>query len=79
MSNYNYEVSLPIIGYVIVSVESDTPLSEPEAIDAALNTDISTANIEEWDVHTKVVSGNIFHGVQNCAEVLGSWEEEYED
>lgn len=76
MNKYNYEVALPITGYIVVTVESDTPLEEEEAVWSAMNGDLSIDNIEEWDVHNRIVSGNVFHGIRNEAEVVDSWEEE---
>lgn len=55
-----YQVTLPISGYVLVTVEAD---SESEAIEKALLEDIKLTDIEEWEAHDKVVEGNVWRGV----------------
>ena len=75
MAKYNYEVVVPITGYAVVTVESDAPLSEDEAIELACNSEITMGNIEEWDTCEKVVEGNVCYAIQWCAEVVDEWEE----
>lgn len=76
MTKYNYEIVLPITGRVLVTVDSDAPLSKEEAIEAAFSSEITTDDIEEWDVCEKVVEGNVCYAIQWYAEVVGEWEED---
>lgn len=59
-----YSVTLPIAGYAIVEVEAD---SEEAAIDAALGSDVTMRDIEEWSVLKAIVTGNILHTSPNDA------------
>ena len=61
-----YEVRLPIAGFVVVSVEAN---DETEALNKAMNSDISTDDIEEWDVYEYITQGNVFYGSLNEYEV----------
>ena len=74
MSKY-YDVSLPITGVIIVTVEAD---SEDEAVQKAFESDqLVLDNIESWSPHEKIVEGNIFHGERNDVDVdLAHGEEE---
>ncbi|AGH31861.1 hypothetical protein VPIG_00003 [Vibrio phage PWH3a-P1] len=63
----NYEVLVPITGYIIVEVEAD---NEKEAIEKAFESDeLNIDNINEWDTHEAIVQGNVFYGIQNEIEV----------
>lgn len=76
MSKYNYEVHIPITGYVSVTVESDEPLDEDTVIQKAMESDIRTDDIIEWDTQECVAAGNVFYGIQNKVDIADSWEEE---
>lgn len=60
-----YNVTLPITGIICTTVEAN---SEEEAIEKALNSELSTDDIQEWNAHKQIVQGNVFHGVCNDAE-----------
>ena len=75
MSKYNYEVHIPITGYVSVIVESDAPLEEDVIIQKAMGSDVRFDDIVEWDTQECVVSGNVFYGIQNEVDIVDSWEE----
>lgn len=62
----DYVVRIPITGYVIVEVEAE---SEEEAIEKAFNSEILSDNIEEWELHQQVVTGNVYHGMLNSIEI----------
>lgn len=57
-----FEVTLPITGYCYMTVEAN---SEEEAIDIALADPID--EVESWQVHKEIVSGNVFYGEINEA------------
>ena len=60
-----YNITLPITGIIYKTVEAE---SEEKAI--ALAIDESTIDdIEEWEIHLKIVSGNVFYGIQNEMEI----------
>lgn len=61
-----YGLYVPITGYVAVEVEAGT---EEEAIQKALESDVSLEDVEEWEMHRTVVEGNFFHGLRNTYEV----------
>jgi len=61
-----YEVRLPVAGFVIVSVEAN---DETEALDKAMSSDISTDDMEEWNVYEHIVQGNVFYGPLNSYEI----------
>jgi hypothetical protein len=67
-----YLVRLPITGVVEVYVEAE---SEDDAIDNALETDITIDDIVEWDICRQIVQGNVFHGRMNAAEVVNGEED----
>lgn len=58
-------VTVPITGYVTVTVEAE---DEEEAIEKAMECDVSTDDIEQWDMTDHIVQGNVFYGIQNEAE-----------
>lgn len=60
-----WNVSLPFTGYVVVEVEAE---NEREAIEAALNGEVTTDDIEQWEVVKEIVQGNVFFGMRNRAE-----------
>jgi hypothetical protein len=59
-----YDVKLPIAGTItFFEIEAD---SEQAAIDAALELDAEEAGADvEWDIHTKLVSGNVLYAPLN--------------
>lgn len=60
-----YSVSIPITGYVIVEIDAE---SEEAAIEAALDTEITSDLIEEWETHRQVTRGNVCSAILNSAE-----------
>lgn len=57
-----YIASIPITGIAVVEVKAS---SEEEAIEEAMEADLSVDDIVEWDAHELIIEGNIFHGLQN--------------
>ena len=66
-----FTVTLPISGYVVVSVEAE---NEEKAVNEAIAT-ASFNEIEEWECHRHVVKGNIFYGIRNDYEVLEDFDD----
>ena len=63
----NYEVMIPVTGYIYVDVEAE---NEDEAVDMAMQSDdISLDNIAEWEVHRHVIQGNVCYALLNSVEV----------
>lgn len=64
-----YTVTLPITGIVMIEVDAD---DERSAIDAALSSDATLADIESWETHRMVCEGNVYRGELNaaCANVI---------
>jgi len=62
-----FGVTLPFTGTLYVEVEAT---SEEEAIDVALQTEVSSENFESWNVCRQIVEGNVFYGEQNEAEAI---------
>ncbi len=60
-----YEVIMPIAGHVLVEVEAE---SEADAIDKAFEAEITTNEIEEWDVYRHLQQGNVSYVRYNRAE-----------
>jgi len=61
-----YAVTVPITGYVYFEFEAE---NEEEARLKAFEADVRTSDIEEWDMHDEIVSGNVFHGQINRINV----------
>jgi len=61
-----YDIKLPIAGFVLVSVEAD---NKAKALEKAMSSNISTDDIEEWDVYKQIVQGNVFYGPLNTYEI----------
>ena len=61
--NKKYYVTFPVTGIAGVEVEAN---SEEEAIELAWQGDVV---LEEWDIHSEIVQGNIFRGMQNEIDV----------
>jgi len=61
-----YEVKLPIAGFAIVLVDAE---NEAEALNEALNYDITADDIEEWDIYERITEGNFFYGPLNEYEI----------
>lgn len=60
-----FTIKIPLTGYVEIIVDAE---DEDSAIDKAF--DMATLeNVEEWDLHRKVTSGNVCHAVLNEIEV----------
>lgn len=70
-----YDVTLPVYGLVIVTVEAN---SEKEAIEAALSLDpfplkvetVGDAELLELETVGRITSGNVLHVSQNAAEAV---------
>ena len=67
-----YNITLPLTGIIYKTVEAD---SEEEAIRLAME-ESTLDDIEEWDTHRKIVSGNVFYGVLNEMEIEKEDDEE---
>lgn len=66
----NYEVLIPITGFISVTVEAE---DEDAAINAALESDdLVLENIEEWEAHKAICSGNVLHTSFNEAIAVES-------
>jgi len=61
-----YDVTLPICGYVSLRVAAE---NEETALEKALDSNITTKDIVEWDAYKRIVDGDIFHGPQNEYEI----------
>jgi len=61
-----YAVTVPITGYVYLELKAE---NEEEARLKAFAADVSTEDIEEWDMHDEIVSGNVFHGQINRIDI----------
>lgn len=60
-----FSVCLPITGIIWVEVEAD---DEESAIEAAFHSDsLNNENIEEWEAHRRICTGNILHAQLNEA------------
>ncbi|MCY6957850.1 hypothetical protein [Clostridium brassicae] len=62
----NYTVSVPISGWVCVSVEAN---NEDEAISKAFE-EATLEDLEEWEMHKCIVEGNVFHGLMNEIDIF---------
>lgn len=62
----SYSVTIPITGYVAVSVKAS---NEKEAIEKAMEVNVTDKDIQEWSTHRHVTTGNVFHGLQNSVDV----------
>lgn len=60
-----YNVRLPITGCVDIEVEAE---NEDEAIEKALETQVTNDDITEWETCEQIVKGNVFYGHTNEAE-----------
>ena len=61
----NYDVTLPITGTIVVSVDAD---SEEDAIEKALHCNgLISDNIESWEVHERICRGNVLYAELNEA------------
>jgi hypothetical protein len=59
-----YQVTIPISGVIYVDVEAE---SEEEALEKGLEMELKTQDIAEWETHSQIVQGNVFHGHTNTA------------
>jgi len=61
-----YNVTIPMTGLIAMDdIEAD---SEEDAIEKAMMS-VSLDELIEWEVHEKIVQGNVFYGVENEIEV----------
>ncbi len=67
-----YSVLLPITGYAVVEVTAET---KDQAIAVAME-NVERKDIEEWETHQSICTGNIFHGQVNDCSVEEVSEEE---
>lgn len=54
---YTYEVAMPVAGAIYATIESDEPLSREELIERFHELDHD--GIDEWEMHTDIVRGNV--------------------
>ncbi len=65
-----YQVSLPFTGYFLLEIEASSADEAKEiAFDKSLSLSEDIHLIGEWEIHDKVVEGNVFHGTLNSVEV----------
>jgi hypothetical protein len=65
MPKQEYLVCVPITGTIFVTVKAE---SEADAIGAAFESDeLTLDNIEEWEPHKEICSGNVLHATCNEA------------
>ncbi len=69
-----YGVTLPVNGSVYVEVDAN---SEDEAIEKALQSDVTNDDIQEWSTYDELVHGNVFCGSDShaSAELIEEDEE----
>ncbi len=61
----DFDVCIPITGTIWVTVEAE---NEEDAIEKAfMSDDLKLQNIEEWECHKEICSGNVLHASQNEA------------
>ena len=60
-----YSVILPITGVAYLEIEAET---EAEALEKAFD-NVTLKDVEEWEAHKRIVSGNVLHASQNEYEV----------
>lgn len=65
-------VNIPITGYVTVDVEVE---DGEDPIDKAMNSEISTDDIADWNTTEAVVKGSVCYADLWYAEVVEEWEE----
>lgn len=54
-----YDVTIPISGFIFVGdVEAETPQA---AIEKAFEGEYNVEDIAEWEMHHKMVEGNVIH------------------
>jgi len=81
-----YYIEAPILVKVMLEVDADSP---DEAIDAMMDDGIHMEPVDkydrfeyidyEWEMHDKIVTGNVFHGSINQIEVTELEDEDDED
>jgi len=59
-----YQVTLPITGIICTEVEAESP---KDAIERAMEKELTTEDIAEWDAVKVIVDGNCFRGHTNKA------------
>lgn len=55
-----YGISMPISGFIYKELEAE---SKEEAKEKFYALEIKTQDISDWDMHEKIVNGNVFHGL----------------
>lgn len=53
-----YSVAIPITGVIYTEVQAE---DEEAAIDLAMETTFTLDDIDEWELHRRVVEGNVCH------------------
>lgn len=59
-----YLVTIPITGVAVITVQAETA---EEAIAIGID-NVTLDNIEDWNPVEKIVTGNVFNGIQNEAD-----------
>lgn len=57
-----YGISMPVTGVIYREIEAN---SEEEAKEAFHKLDLTTDDIEDWDIHNHIIIGNVFYGQLN--------------
>ena len=58
-----YGITMPVTGFIYREVKAESPNQALELFYSGV--DLTKNDIEEWDIHEKIVEGNIFHGTIN--------------
>lgn len=70
---YTYEVAMPVAGVIYATIESNEPLGREELIERFYELDHD--GIDEWDMHTDLVRGNVCSASHTSFEYTESVEE----
>lgn len=62
-------VDLPITGVLNVEIEVDDNATNEDIIDKAWES-ATLKDLCEWEIHEKIVEGNVFHGLINDIEIF---------
>ena len=57
-----FQVRIPITGYIAVEVTAE---DEVQAKELAFATEATLDDVEEWELHEQVCTGNVLHAVLN--------------
>lgn len=67
-----YEVLVPIAGHAVVRVEAE---NERAAIDAAMNKELKTDDIECWELYEHICQGRVCYVEENDARILETYDD----